>query len=301
MASTNKFEVIIIGGSYAGLAAALTLGRSQRNVLIIDSGKPCNAQTPLSHNFLTQDGKSPMEISSLAKEQVMAYPTVTFQEGHVIDAYKITNGFEVALEDKQTFSGKKIIFATGIRDVFPSIDGFAKCWGITAIHCPYCHGYELRNQPTAILANRDMAMHFAKLAYNLSKDITILTNGAHEFSGVDLKKLAKNNIQLIETGIAKINHTAGKISSIQFNDGKSIEVSVLYAGLPIQQHSQLPELIGCRLDDNGLILVDESQQTTVEGVFACGDNANMRSLAVAVKAGMVAGAYINMLFCEEEF
>ncbi|WP_294225364.1 NAD(P)/FAD-dependent oxidoreductase, partial [uncultured Chryseobacterium sp.] len=129
----NNFDVIIIGGSYAGLSAGMSLGRSLRKVLVIDSGKPCNMQTPHSHNFLTHDGKAPKEISSLAKEQVLQYKTVGFQEGFVTEIVKQSENFEVQTESGELFNAKKLILASGVKDMMPDIPGFAECWGISVI------------------------------------------------------------------------------------------------------------------------------------------------------------------------
>ncbi|MBL7931401.1 MAG: NAD(P)/FAD-dependent oxidoreductase, partial [Bacteroidia bacterium] len=160
MNEKNMFDVIIIGGSYSGLAAGLALGRALRKVLIIDSGLPCNRQTPHSHNFITHDGKTPAEISRMARGQVEKYETVTFLESTVIDGAKVGKGFEIKTEKGEVFKATKLIFATGIRDQMPDIEGFSECWGITAIHCPYCHGYEVWNQITGILANGAFAYEF---------------------------------------------------------------------------------------------------------------------------------------------
>src|SRR5689334_3705559 len=150
MKQPANFDVIIIGGSYAGLATAMALGRALRNVLVIDGGNPCNKQTPHSHNFLTNDGKTPKEIASLAKQQVRMYSTVSFLDGFATAGLKTTSGFEVQTQAGEVFTSKKLVFATGIRDVMPSIPGFAESWGISVLHCPYCHGYEVRHQKTGI-------------------------------------------------------------------------------------------------------------------------------------------------------
>src|SRR5690554_5033007 len=130
MTDNTDFEVIIIGGSYAGLSSAMTLGRSLRNVLVIDSGLPCNRQTPHSHNFLTQDGKTPQEISTLAQKQVEKYESVKFYKGLATTGLKSENGFEITTDTKEIFTAKKLIFATGLKDLMPDIKGFAKSWGI---------------------------------------------------------------------------------------------------------------------------------------------------------------------------
>lgn len=129
MKSWNQFDVIIIGGSYAGLAAGMTLGRALRTVLIIDSGTPCNRQTPYSHNFLTNDGSTPNEIAYLAKQQVQKYETVTFLSALATSGRKTEAGFEISVDNGTRYFGNALVFATGIQDVLPSIPGFAECWG----------------------------------------------------------------------------------------------------------------------------------------------------------------------------
>lgn len=163
MNDRKQFDVIIIGGSYAGLAAAMALGRALKNVLIIDAGKPCNRQTPYSHNFLTQDGKTPREISTIAKQQVLAYNTITFFDGFATKGVKINNGFEIQTEIGEKFTAAKLVLATGIKDIIPEINGFSQCWGISVLHCPYCHGYEVKNETTGILGNGDYGFEFSKL------------------------------------------------------------------------------------------------------------------------------------------
>ena len=169
MTDNKNFDVIIIGGSYAGLSSAMALGRSLRNVLIIDNGKPCNIQTPHSHNFLTQDGKTPKDISASAKKEVEKYETIKFYKGIAISGVKIENGFEITTATNDKFTAKKLIFATGIKDTMPNIKGFSECWGISIIHCPYCHGYEHRYQNTGIIANGQKAFHLASMVNNLTK------------------------------------------------------------------------------------------------------------------------------------
>ncbi|WP_449401083.1 NAD(P)/FAD-dependent oxidoreductase [Chryseobacterium wanjuense] len=185
------FDVIIIGGSYAGLSAGMALGRSLRNVLIIDGGKPCNRQTPHSHNFITHDGKTPKEISDLAKEQVEKYETVHFHNGIAVKTVKTSEGFQVETENGEVFFAKKLILASGVKDVMPDIPGFSECWGISVIHCPYCHGYEVKGETTGILSNGEMLFEFSKLVYNLTKDLTLFTNGKADLSNEQIEILTK--------------------------------------------------------------------------------------------------------------
>jgi thioredoxin reductase len=302
MTDTNTFEIIIIGGSYAGLSAGMALGRALRNVLIIDAGQPCNIQTPKSHNFLTQDGKTPKEISSIAKQQVQEYKTVKFHDGFVVNVIKTSNGYEIATKNKHTFLTKKIIFATGVKDIMPAIKGFSECWGISVIHCPYCHGYEVKNEKTGILANGDTAFHYAQLISNWTKNLTIFTNGQPTLTEEQINKIKKHNIPIVEKEIISLNHKNGDLHEIVFADNTTYQVKAIYARPDNKQHCDIPEKLGCELTEQGLIKVDKFQKTTVENIFACGDNANpLRAIFNAVSTGNTAGAIMNNGMTEEEF
>ncbi|PJJ67847.1 NAD(P)/FAD-dependent oxidoreductase [Chryseobacterium geocarposphaerae] len=297
----NKFDVIIIGGSYSGLSAAMALGRSLRNVLIIDSGKPCNRQTPHSHNFITHDGKTPKEISELAKAQVLEYKTVEFHNGAVVKMKKESEGFTIKTETGEKFNTKKLILASGIKDLMRNISGFAECWGISVIHCPYCHGYEVRGEVTGIMANGDLAFDFTKLVYNLTKDVTLFTNGKSTLTEEQTEKFHQNKINIIEDEIENIQHENGYIQKVFFKSGKEVSLKALYAKIGFEQNINTEDL-GIELNENGFIKVDMMQKTNVPGVFACGDNVTMmRSVANAVAQGNFAGAVVNKELSEEEF
>jgi thioredoxin reductase len=211
MENNRLFDVIIIGGSYAGLSAAMALGRSLRNVLIIDSNLPCNRQTPHSHNFITQDGETPAAIAQKAKEQVMRYDTVQFHNDLALSGKQIKEGFEIATEKGDVFVAKKLIFATGIKDLMPDIKGFAECWGISVVHCPYCHGYENRSKNTAIMANGERGFHLASLVRNLTSKLTLLTAGKPEFDETQTATLQRHNIEVAETTVTEIEHENGQV------------------------------------------------------------------------------------------
>lgn len=298
----KNYEVIIIGGSFAGLSAAMALGRSLRNVLVIDAGSPCNQQTPHSHNFLTQDGETPANIHQIAFEQVSQYKTVDFLEDFATEALKTNDGFRVRTKNEQVIFAKKLIISSGIKDQLPNIDGFASSWGISVIHCPYCHGYEFKNEATGILANGEEAMHYAKLVSQLTSQLSIFTNGPALFTEEQATLLTQKGIAVIETPIRKINHHNGYLNSIVFTDGNEYKLKALYARLPFEQHSTIPEQLGCKFSKNGFIELSPMQETSVEGVFACGDNSNpMRSVANAVYTGNFAGASVNSKLAEESF
>ncbi|WP_213280431.1 NAD(P)/FAD-dependent oxidoreductase [Chryseobacterium indologenes] len=298
----KNFDVIIIGGSYSGLSAGMSLGRSLRNVLIIDNGKPCNRQTPHSHNFVTHDGKTPSEIAQLAKKDVQKYNTVHFYNETVVKTVKITDGFGIETSSGEKFQAKKLILASGVKDKMPHIPGFAECWGISVIHCPYCHGYEVKNEVTGILSNGDMAYEFSKLIFNLTKNLTLFTNGKAVLTDEQLEKLKQNKIILNEDEIKSIEHTNGSIQKIVFKNGKEVALQALYAKIPFEQNLNVSDDLGCELTEQGFIKVDMMQKTNVPGVFACGDSVTMmRSVANAVAQGNFAGAVVNKELADEEF
>lgn len=302
MTINTSFDVIIVGGSYAGLSAAMALGRSLRKVLIIDSGKPCNAQTPHSHNFVTQDGEKPGVIAEKAKQQVLSYPTIEFMHDIAVSGQKMESGFAVTTASGNVYAAKKLIFATGVKDIMPDLEGFDACWGISVIHCPYCHGYEVRNQETGILANGDAAMHYAQLILNLTKRLTIYTNGTPEFTAEQTATLKKRGIGIIETEIAGLEHDSGQLTHISFKDDSKTPADAVYARPPFTQHSGIPVQLGCELTELGYLKVDSFQKTTIDGIFACGDNTSMmRSVANAVATGNLAGAAVNSVLAGEEF
>jgi thioredoxin reductase len=299
MAANKQFDVIIIGGSYAGLSAALALGRSLRQVLIIDSGLPCNRQTPHSHNFLTQDGQTPAAIAALARQQVQQYATVRFYDGLATEGKKTADGFEIRTGAGDLFVSKKLIVATGLKDHLPSIKGLAECWGITVIHCPYCHGYEVKHEKTAILSNGPEAFEFSKLITNWTKELTLLTNGPSGLSPEQIGILQKLGITIMEKEIDFLDQTNGQIKSVIFQDGSALDVKALYAKIPFTQQCDIPVALGCELTEHGLIKILPMQKTNVPGVYACGDSAGMRSVATAVYTGSMAGVMVNKELVED--
>lgn len=302
MTDNKNFDVIIIGGSYGGLSAAMALGRALRNVLIIDSGLPCNRQTPHSHNFITQDGEKPAAIAEKAKKQVLKYETVKFHNDLAVSGKKTEDGFVISTQSREEFTAKKLIFATGVKDIMPQIEGFSDCWGITVIHCPYCHGYEVKHEKTGILANGNFALHYAQLIRNWTKELTIFTNGKSTLTQEQTDKILSHNIPIIENEIAYLKHEQGYLQQIVFKDNSTFELHAIYSRPEFEQHCKIPESLGCELTEQGLLKVDMFQRTTVTNIFACGDNASpMRSVANAVATGNILGAVVNNGMTEEEF
>lgn len=298
----ETFDVIVVGGSYAGLSAAMALGRALRKVLIIDGGKPANRFTPHSHNFITHDGRPPGEIAALARKQVGAYSTVKLMEGLVVQVKREQHEFVVQLDSGQTYHAKKMIFATGIIDRLPEIPGLMDCWGKSVLHCPYCHGYEVRDEATGILGNGDYGFEFSVLIANWTRQLTLFTNGQSTLSPVQTEKIRSHKIPIVEKIIAQLDHHNGLLKQVIFKDGTVTHINALYVRPSFDQHCSIPEVLGCELTEDGYLKVDNFQKTTVHGVYACGDNTTrIRTVANAVAMGTTAGMMVNKELVMEEF
>jgi len=297
------FDVIIVGGSYAGLSAAMGLGRSLFKVLIIDSGERCNKPTLHSHNLITHDGSNPGDVAALAKEQVLKYKTVEFLDGKVISAVKKDDIFEVGTEADEKFTGRKLLFATGLKDKMLPIPGFAECWGNSVHHCPFCHGYEVRGKALGVMLPNGKEAHYILMIYNLSKDLKIFTNGPSTIPQEWKEKFEKKRIPIIESEIQEIEHDGkGQMKSIILKDGSKHILEGLFAKAPVEQHLTVPKDLGCTINEMGFIQVDEFQKTNIPGVFAAGDCTTMyRALPVAIAAGTKASALIVMELVQENF
>ncbi len=257
MDHTGIQDVMIIGGSYAGLSAAMALGRSMRDVLIVDSGKPCNRQTPYSHNFITRDGETPAAIAAIARRQVLRYPTVSWLDDQALNVVKKQDYFEMGTASGGVYRSRKILFATGINDQMPALEGFAACWGISVLHCPYCHGYEVKDKRLAVSGNGDAGFHLAMMIHHWSGDLTVFTDGAASFSTEQKDKLNKHGIEIVAGAFDHLEHQEGILSAIVLKDGSRYEKDALFARVPFQEQSGLPAALGCAMDEQGYIRVDE--------------------------------------------
>ncbi|MCY0976934.1 NAD(P)/FAD-dependent oxidoreductase [Chryseobacterium wangxinyae] len=297
----NKiFDVIVIGGSYSGLSAALALGRFCRDILILDHNFPTNRSSRNTQNFLTQDGAKRKELVVRTKEQILKYPSITFLTDFAIEGERTADRFLIKTEKGDFFTSKKLIFATGVQDMLPEIQGFKECWGTSVIHCPYCHGYELRNLKTVIFGSSEFAFNTAALIHTLTSDLTIVTKSLSDFTDVQLENLRHYNIRVFESAVTEIQHYQGRMNKIKLKNKNVLDAQVLYTSLPFSQSSKIPQQLGCKITDAGLISINHEQQTTISGVYACGDNSSgMRSVARAVYTGSLAGAVVNRELSKE--
>lgn len=286
------YDVIAIGGSYAGMAAALQLLRARRTVLVIDAGQRRNRFASHSHGFLGQDGVDPTEIARAARRQLEAYPTLTWREGRAVAASGEQDGFVVTTEDGKVHQGRRILLATGVSDQLPEIPGLAERWGRTVFHCPYCHGYELSEGRIGVIATGPMSLHQAELLTEWG-DVTFLTNAALELDPDTRRILQDRGVTIEETPVSRIDGEA----DVFLSDGRRLPFAGLFTATRCVPASPLPAEMGCALDETPMglqIRTGATQETSVPGVFACGDVASVpHSVSLAVGNGAMTGIHIH--------
>lgn len=285
-----SYDAIIIGGSYAGLSAGLQLARARRRVLVVDAGARRNRFASHSHGFLGQDGRPPEEIAADGRAELMDYPNVTWTVGEATAADSEGDGFRVTLGSGEVEQGRRLILAGGVRDELPPVDGLAERWGRSVFHCPYCHGYELDLGRIGVLAVSPMSMHHAMMLPDWGST-TLFTNGAFIPDAEQLEQLARRGVVVEPDTVKSIG---GERADINLADGRCVALDGLFVLPRTHLNSPLAEQLGCALNDGPMgryLQVTETQETSVPGVFACGDAALMAgSVALAVGTGARAGA-----------
>ena len=222
------YDVIIVGGSSAGLSAALTLGRSRRKVLIFDDAQPCNRFSKASHGFLTRDGIGPGELLEIAREQLTPYTSVEFRAETVVDITPEADGFSVQTNSGSPYSARKLLLATGIKDVLPAIKGLDDFWGRSVFHCPYCDGWEVRDEALVVIGEAQTTFHQTMLLWNWTSNLTLCTHAEWDVSDEQRALLAKNNIRLIETAISHVDGADEQIHQIVFADGEVLPCKAIF-------------------------------------------------------------------------
>ena len=200
---TTRYDVVIVGGGAAGLSAATTLGRALRSVLVIDSGTPRNAPAAGVHGYLSRDGMNPGELLSIGRSEVLSYGG-TVIDGDAVSARRTPEGFEVILGDARRFTGRRLLVTTGLTDELPPIDGLREQWGKGVVHCPYCHGWEIRGQRIGVLGTGPLSVHQALLFRQWSPDITLFLNDTVEPTDEEWEKLAARSITVVDGAVAPL-------------------------------------------------------------------------------------------------
>lgn len=292
-----QYDVIIIGGSYAGLAAALPLARARRKLLVIDAGQRRNRFAAHSHGFLTQDGVKAADIAAVAREQVMAYGTVEWLDASATGARPIEGGFEVETDGGAVRTAQRLVLAGGVVDTLPEVTGLAQRWGKQVFHCPYCHGYELQQGRIGVLATSELAMHQALLLPDWGTT-TLLLNGSFVPDTQQLAQLQARGVRIEPGTVRAITGHA----DVVLEDGRVLAFDGLFTAPQSRVQSPVALALGCEFADGpmgAVIQTDALKATTVAGVFACGDAARFGgSVPLAVGDGSLAGvaAHRSLVF-----
>ena len=248
MQNAGRYDSVVVGAGSAGLSAALMLGRSRRRVLVLDDGEPRNAPSSGVHYFLTRDGTPPNELLRIGREQLGPYPGVEVREARAIRSAGSDGDFEVALDDGSVVETHKILLATGVHDELPERPGFRELWGRGIYHCPYCHGWEVRDRPLAVLAKAEGLAMRATLIRNWSCDLVALTNGEPWHDPDARNRLAALGVPVKEQKILHLEGDAERgLRRIVFDNGSEISREGLFYGPPQRQSSDLAEALGCEI------------------------------------------------------
>ncbi|WP_282155286.1 NAD(P)/FAD-dependent oxidoreductase [Cytobacillus gottheilii] len=297
-------ECIIIGGGPAGLNAALVLGRARRQTVLFDNNDARNKVTHESHGFITRDGVTPKEFREAAHNDIRKYPSVKIKKETIIEVYKEENGLiNVKTADGQIITSKKLIFATGLKERLPNIEGVRAFYGKSLFSCPYCDGWEQRDQPLVLISENAHAVHMAKMIYQWSKDLIICTNGNKTISDEDKLVFERKGILVREEKIARLHGADGKLEKIIFEDGHEISRTGGFVTTELYQGNQFGASLGCALNENDGIIVDTLGKTNINGVFAAGDTSfsGPSQLIIAASEGVRAAAGVNSELTMEEF
>ncbi|MCA8863754.1 MULTISPECIES: NAD(P)/FAD-dependent oxidoreductase [unclassified Halomonas] len=285
-----SFDAVIIGGSYAGMAAGLHLARARRKILLVDADQPRNRFASHSHGFLTQDGAPPVEIAAEARSQLMEYPTVEWRTGRVEAVTGEADNFLVALADGSSYQARRIILAAGVADELPGLPGLAELWGKHVFHCPYCHGYELGKEGIGVLATLELAMHHGLMLPDWGAT-TLFLNDAFEPSADQLAQLKARGTRVEYGAAERLNEQANGVELVM-QDGRVFPLVGLFVA-PRIHLSPLAAQLGCELEESpmgSIVKTDAMQATSIPGVFACGDVARAAgSVTFAVADGAMAG------------
>jgi len=287
-----SYDVIVVGGSFAGLSAAMQLARARLRILLIDAGKPRNRFASASHGFLGQDGVAPDRIMREGVRQLCAYRNAQFLRGSASEACVIDGGFRLRLEDGGASQCRRLVLATGVRDELPDIPGLQERWGHSVVHCPYCHGYEIADQTLGVLATHRASARQATLLADWGPT-TYFTQGHFEPDEEAKARMRARGIRIERSPLVAVLGDGDRIHAVQLADGRTLPINVLFTTSRTHMNSPLAEQLGCAFDQGHLgpyIRVDDNKLTSVPGVYAAGDAASpVYNATLAAASGVLAG------------
>lgn len=294
------YDCIVVGGGPAGLSAALMLGRCRRRVLVCDAGEPRNRRAHAAHGFLTRDGIAPGALLRIAREQLAPYETVELRTAEVVDAVGGGEGYEVRCADGARFRGRKLLLATGVVDELPAIDGLEALYGVSVHHCPYCDGWEWRDQPIAIYGRGEEGAGLAQGLTVWSRDLLLCTDGPAELPGRLVERLDSLGIPVREDRVLRLEGREGKLERIVFERGAPAARRALFFATGQRQTSPLAARLGCTFTERGAVATGTCEATNVPGLYVCGDaSKEAQFVVVAAAEGAEAGVAINKALLEE--
>lgn len=297
------YDCVIIGGGPAGLNAALMLGRARRSMALIDNNRPRNAVTHASHGFITRDGVTPTEFRRIAYEEVLRYPSVDHLQTEVVSVIQTNSGFEIHDSSGVCIQARKVILATGVKEVFPEIEGFYQLYGKSLFNCPYCDGWELRDQPLVVVSESPSVMHTAKLLLNWSRDVVVCTNGQASLTDEQKEWLQRKGIVLMEQPISAFIGKNGKLEHVRFADGTQVARTGGFVAPKFGQSAPFGEELGCERTEAGGIKTDEQGRTSIPGLYAAGDTSRFMpsQLILAAASGSLIATSVNLELTDEDF
>ncbi|WP_439271797.1 NAD(P)/FAD-dependent oxidoreductase [Pseudochrobactrum sp. HB0163] len=291
-----QHDAIIVGGSFAGLSAAIYIARARRSVCVIDAGSPRNRFAEASHGFFGQDGNAPLTMIAKARAQLQAYPTSRIVMGEAHTARAVDGGFEVTLTDNTVLTAARLVLAFGISDILPDLPGLAERWGKSVLHCPYCHGFEYANRRLGVLSTMPMSLHQALFIPEWG-ETTLFLNGASAADADMQAKLVQRGVTIEPKRIIALQGEGTELSSVLLEDGRSILIDALYLAPRSHLNSPIAEQLGCALDEGpfgAVIRTDAAKLTSVAGVYAAGDIARVPHNASWASAdGVTAGMSLH--------
>lgn len=290
------YDVIIVGGGAAALSAALVLGRFRRQVLICDHQRPRNAVASAAHGFLTRDGTPPFELLRIGREQLQPYDTVKYRTTEVVQLKALDDGdgFEAVDSHGAVYHARRVLLATGVRDELPPIPGLAEYWGKAVYHCPYCHGWEVRDQSIVVIGNGETVSHLAPLLKVLSPAVSACLYGESGLTDAQLEQLRQHKVTVHDSRVEAVEGDEQALHGVRLENGQFIPCQAIFVRPNQNPHSPFAGDLGCATDEHGFVKVDPLGRTSVPGVYAAGDiTSRMQQLITAAAAGATAAAGIN--------
>ena len=286
--SPREVDVVVIGGGAAGLAAASWIGRYRRSVVVVDSEEYRAGMVDRSHGYLGRDPQTPLDLIARGREEVCAYPTAEFRFRRVEQLRRREDGLFAVDDD---LLAHRLVLACGVQDVFPKVKGLATHYGAGVFHCPACDGYEARDKDVIALGWDPHLVGFSHTLLNWARSVTVVTNG-HAFQGDDACRtlLADHAVELVEQDAAQFVGERGDLQGLELADGRVLPTQLVFFSITHNPRNQLAEALGCEIDDEGYVPVDQEGKTSVDGVYAAGDlTPGLQLVQVSAGSGAIAG------------